>query len=571
MSTIAELDRLEALLGQLLPLSDMQRGELIEAEDWNQVVEALMQIGRAALADPQLVAVAPHEHTDQVGIGWLDARVRELLTGGGLKDPALNARFSKLERNLNRINTTLDRLLGDLRESRNRIDEVATSDLVRNNEITRLNRKVLGAADDRADIADLRSTLRTIEVDVARAVDVGARLELDGEAIDVAGLARRVGEVEQLRERLTQPSGELLDAMTFERRLLELETSLVTESDLTKALGDVRSLPGGGEFDLDSVLEAARATSREVATEALGSLGGDLRSEFDERLSGLGPQIRTEVDRSTEGLADEVLTAARAQTLEEISGLSDTLTSEVQAVLNERLDATNASVDERLTGLNESIARAVLSSVDEQLQQAVEPLVGQVLDLQVNLKMVEGQVGANEGAMEDFNTQLATQANQAARDRADIRAELHKRIETVEGRIDPTIRDAITDARSLLLSDVEATVAAARRDLEVRLAPIAREAAQTEVQVLSTSIRNDVSSIVRAEIDSSMADARKEISAEVAGMNQRVAGLVVTEVKRATAEIPALIDRGFETFQPEINRMIDRRVGRLPIDRPPIR
>lgn len=571
MSTIAELERLEALLGQLLPLSGMQRGELIEAEDWNQVVEAVMQIGRAALADPELVAVAPHEHTDQVGIGWLDARVRELLTGGGLKDPALDARFSKLERNLNRINTTLDRLLGDLRESRNRIDEVATSDLVRNNEITRLNRKVLGAADDRADIADLRSTLRTIEVDVARAVDVGARLELDGAAIDVVGLARRVGEVEQLRERLTQPSGELLDAMAFERRLLELETSLVTESDLTKALGDVRSLPGGGEFDLDSVLETARATSREVATEAVGSLGGDLRSELDERLSGFGPQIRTEVDRSTEGLADEVLAAATALTLQEISGLSDTLTSEVQGVLNERLDATNASVDERLTGLNESIARAVLSRVDEQLQQALEPLVGQVLVLQANLKMVEGQVGANEGAMEDFTTQLATQANQAARDRADMRAELHKRIETVEGRIDPTIRDAITDARSLLLSDVEATVAAARRDLEVRLAPIAREAAQTEVQVLSTSIRNDVSSIVRAEIDSSMADARKEISAEVAGMNQRVAGLVVTEVKRATAEIPALIDRGFEAFQPEINRMIDRRVGRLPIDRPPIR
>lgn len=94
---------------------------------------------------------------------------------------------------------------------------------------------------------------------------------------------------------------------------------------------------------------------------------------------------------------------------------------------------------------------------------------------------------------------------------------------------------------------------------------MARQAAVTEIQVLSTSLRTDVKSIVRQEIDASLIDIRSEISGEVAGLSRRVSGLVANEVARASADIPALVRSEFDTFRPEIDRAIDKRLGRRPI------
>ena len=67
MPTVAQLDRLKALVDRLTPLTQIQRGELIRAQDWNDVVGTLLEVARAVLADevtPQ--TVPPHEHPDQV-------------------------------------------------------------------------------------------------------------------------------------------------------------------------------------------------------------------------------------------------------------------------------------------------------------------------------------------------------------------------------------------------------------------------------------------------------------------------------------------------------------------------
>lgn len=567
MSALAELERLEALLERLVPLSDMQRGELIEAADWNQVVEALVEVGRAALGSRQLTNVAPHEHSDQVALDWLDANVRQLLTGGGLKDPAIDARFSKLERSLARINAQLDSTLNDLGEARNRIDEVSTRDLVRENTITRLNRKVLGAGDDRADIADMRSTLKTLQTDITRAVDVGARLERNGNPIDVGALVTRVEEVERLRERLTQPSGELLDALAFERRILELESSLVTEADLTEAIKGVRDTPGSG-LNLEGILSDVRNLSREVADARVAGVESDLRSRIDARLGDLAPLVQESVARSTENLREQILDASMANLEARLASGEEGLRKDLTTFLAAAFDNQSAGVEERFAGLERKVAESVMGGVDARLAEALGSINAELGAIRNEQKHFDARIDANTASIADVRTEVGVVQQEGARERSQLRAELLKRIEGVEGSFDPRIVTALDEARLALRTDIEASVSAAKRDLEGQIGITAREAAITEVQILSTNIRTDVSSMIRQEIDSNLAEVRKEISAEVEAINGRVASMVASEVKRSTANIGALVEAEFEALTPQINRMIDTRVGNRTVDSP---
>lgn len=564
MPTVAEIERLTALLERLAPLSSKQRGELIEADDWNVLVGALIEVGRAALATDESTTIPDHDHPDQVGIGWLDPRVRTLVTGGGVKDPAVETGFVKLRRDLGSMTKRIDRVNQELASSRVRINEVATNDLVRATTLTTLNRKVLGAADDRGDIADLRGTLRTLETEVARAVEVGSRLEIDGEAVDIGNLVARVGEIETLRERLTQPSGELLDASAFERRLLELESTLVTESELTSAIDGIRG-GVGNDFDIDSVLVTARDVSRETATAAVGSLGTELRSEISGRFGDIGPTVDNSVDaavgRATASLTDEILSAARSDFNNAISELDTSVRSDFDTLVEQRIAATNDRLDARLA----EIPTVVGAEVALGLENVLGEVVGRLDGMQEELGGLGGRVTTNAATVVEMNTSLAQARREDTAARVALRTEMLGRVTEVESQIGGRIAEVVDEARSILRTDLEATVAAARRDLEVRLAGVARAAAVTEVQVLSASVRTDLQSVVRQEIAASLVDVRAEISGEVAGLSQRVSGMVANEVTRATANIPNLVRDEFTTFRPEIDRIVDTRITRPPL------
>lgn len=565
MPTVAEIERLEALIGRLTPLSTRQRGEVIAADDWNLLVGALIEVGRAALAAGHDETVPPHEHPDQVSIGWLDPRVRQMVTGGGLKDPAVDTEFIKLRRDLTTLVGRIDRVGDDVDQSRARLDEVSTNDLVRESALANLNRKVLGAEDGRADIADLRSTLRTLETEVGRAVDVGTRLENNGQPIDIPALVERVAAFEAVRDRLTQPNGELLDASALEVRLLALQTSLVTQDELTEAIDDVRTGPAGGGFDLETVLDAARLASRETANASVEALGTDLRADLTRRLGEIPPVVSAEVERATSALRDDVLTAARAEFEVAASAGDASVRADLSALIEERAGATSALIEQRLAGFPDLIGSQVAQQISTQLSAALVDVGGRLDEMQSNVARLEETTRANGAMIADVDTRLESARRADAAERAQLRVDMLDRIAEVERGIDPRIVSAVDDARSILRTDLEASVAASRRDLEVRLEQVAREAATTEIQVLSTSIRTDVQSIIRQEIDANLATVRADLASEISGLNQRVAGMVSNEVARATSNIPALVNAELETFRPEFTRIVDGRISRPPI------
>ena len=135
MATSAELERLDALTKQLTPLTRTQAGALIRAQDWNAVVGALIDVARAILGSAaEATTVAPHEHTEQVTLGWLDPRLRSLIERGPLADPGAVARLGDVDRQVTRLNARLDGVDGQLGEVRNRVINVATRDLTREKE-----------------------------------------------------------------------------------------------------------------------------------------------------------------------------------------------------------------------------------------------------------------------------------------------------------------------------------------------------------------------------------------------------------------------------------------------------
>ncbi|CAM5780266.1 hypothetical protein [Cellulomonas persica] len=560
MATVVEIERLQALVERLGPLAAKARGELIAADDWNTLVAALIEVGRATVASGQ-AGVPQHEHPDQVSIGWLDPQLRQIITGGGLKDPALDSALIKLRRDVGLLDTRLSRVGEDLASTRTRVDVVATNDLTRSATLDRLNRKVLGAADDRGDIADMRTTLRTLQVEVGRAVEVGSQLEVDGRPVDVPGLVQRLGDVEKLRDRLTRPDGSLLDASGLEIRLTELQTSLVTQDQLTEAIDEVRE-GRGGAGDLEQVLDAARQAARTEAGSAVETLGTDLRSQLQARFAEIGPVVDAAVKRETAALVDQVLTTTRNELAESLTNLDTEVREAVAADLDRRLEVADARTRDQLDQLQASIAPQVERAVDNQLANALGDVRAQLERVDERQSALESQVKENSTRIAQLDERIEVNRRAEAVEREQLRKDLLTEISRLEEQIDTRIGRGLTDVRTQLALDLEANVLAARRELEVSLAEVARQAATTEVQVLGNGLQTDVQGVVRQAVATETAGVRDTVESELAGLRQQVAGLVTNEVARQTQDVPLIVEKQLATLRPELERLVDSRIGR---------
>lgn len=561
MATVSDLERLQALVERLGPLAGKVRGELIAADDWNTLVGALIEVGRATVATG-LADVPEHEHPDQVSIGWLDPRLRQIVTGGGLKDPALDTALIKLRRDVGLLDARLSRVGEDLASTRTRVETVATNDVTRSATLDRLNRKVLGAADDRGDVADLRTTLRTLQVEVGRAVEVGSLLEVEGRPVDVPGLVQRVGDIEQLRERLTRPDGSLLDASGLEVRLTELQSALVTQDQLTEAIDEVRGGGGGGPLDVDQLLDAAREAARAEAGSAVATLGTDLRSQVQQRFAEIGPVVDAAVQRETAALVEQVLATTRGELAESLRGLDAQLRESVSAELERRLELAEERTRETFERLEQSIPAQVGRAVEEQVANALGEVRERIEQVDARHEEIVGLVKEHDRRLDRLDERVQVVRRDDAVERERLRELLLAEIGRVEGQLGPRIDSGLTDVRSRLAVDLEAEVAAARRDLEVSLAETARRAAATEVQLLGTGVRTDVRGVVRQAVAAETTGVRDTVADELAGLRQQVAGLVANEVARQTQDVPRLVEAQLGMLRPELERLVDDRIGR---------
>lgn len=572
MPTVAELERLQALVGRLEPLAHKRRGELIAADDWNALVQALLEVTRVALASDRGEAVAPHAHPDEVGLGWLDARLRQLITAGGLADPAAEAELGKLRRDLGRLGTRIDGVDEGVKDVRFRVADVSTKDLAREADLIRVARRVDGLGDARVEVADVRRTLAALEVEVGRAVEVGRRLEVDGPPVDMADVLRRLGGADELRQRLTAASGELLDAAAFERRVAQLETSLVTEAELDDALRPLRDATTA--VDRAELLEEARRAALEAVDSRVAVLDADLRALVTQRLGEVEPAVEAAVGRASGALTEQILAATRQEAAAALAAAGDALRTDLTAQLDQRLSLVTDSVEARLTAALDAVDVRVDAELDARLPALTEGLEARLVaaeEGQAVLRTTTDSLAADAKATAD---RVETGLRREAAARAQVRAELTTRVDALDAGITPRLEAAVAALREGLRTDLQAELAAGRRDLEAVLSATAREAAATDVRLLGTRLESEVRVALRQELDGVRLELLKVVDERLATGETRVAGLVNEEVRRATADLSTVVQKQFDAFRPTIERIVDERMGRdspvRPMQPPPV-
>lgn len=415
MATVADIERLKALSDRLLPLSSRVRGEVIAADDWNTVVGALLEVARAVVSHSAETAVPQHEHPDQVGLGWLDPRLRALIERGPLADPASTSRITAVERQAALLGRRLEALSAQVRDLRVAGHRQETNDLDRASTLTELSRKVSGLADPRNEIAALRESLDGISANVSAVGAFAAGLG------DLTPAAVRAGleKVDQLRERLTTATGALLDAAEFERRLTELRTTLVTEEELSEALKKrPAQLTGAARAELlAEARSAAQRQAEDSATTITAALREQLASRFDE------------VTRSA-------AQAARAAAADFGDELKHTITEQLAKVIAEgqrasedRLNANagavgaalRAAVDERITRLEGSLDNRVAAAIG-----AAQPNLLAQLNAAVDARVsgLDNRLAALQNQAAALNAQVLTEQKRVNQALADLQRQI---------------------------------------------------------------------------------------------------------------------------------------------------
>jgi hypothetical protein len=501
MPTVAELQRLDALVRTLTPLTRVQAGALIRAQDWNAVVGALIEVARAILAEAKEPVVPHHEHAEQVTLGWLDPRLRGLLERGPLADPAAAARLSDFDRRVTRLGAQLTGLEEGVGEVRNRVTEVATRDLAREREVTEVRRLVDGLADGRDDVAALRDTLRAVQGDLATALEVGRRLTVEGQPVDMADLVQRLRGVEELRERLRTPAGQLLDANLLEQRLTELTTSLVTEEELNQAL-EIR--PGRiPPEDVAALRESLRAELGSGLEVSMTRVADTLRGEVTARLAEVDAQVSRAVSDALPGLRGSLLADVRPEISQAVSRGGEETRTLLSRQLDEREATLRGDLGRQLFDLQASIPATVRAEFDRQLPARLGQIRQEMDALAQRTAATETRLTDQDARMAGITSRLDS-----------VERGNRTMIQELDARLTTTIRDV--QAR------LDAMPAELRQQLATEVRGIAQEAAREEVRVLGdqlrVEVRNQITTDVRTATRAELAPVQTQLRQEMNSM-----------------------------------------------------
>ena len=554
MPTVADLDRLDAIVVTLRELTGKQRGELIEAEAWNRLVDAVIDIGRTTIEDGS-DQVPGHKHTDQVSLDWLDPRLRAQILEGGA-NPANAAALAKLERRLAEFARKLDAVSERLTRIQSDVAGVATRDVEREAAVGTALRRLDGVFDAREDVAALRGSLRTIEGQVRTAADLSNRLIDDGGGeIDFNAISRRVAAIEEIEARLTLPGGDRFAADSYARDLARLRAELVTEEELRERL---ETLQGGlSENDRAGLLDAARDAAVSANRDTLAALETDLRRSQDDSLRQIEGTLDTRIGAATGDLRDRILSVARDEQAALLTARLDSFRTTQTAEMDRRLAAQADGLTAQMTAMNASVRDDVSAQVSARLEERIggtdariEALNRTITALDDQMTGITGTLAAQAERVETVNRELL-----AATSRLNV--QLTERIGGIEATLDERIGVAAQDLRAAIRAERQGEMAVMRDQLGTQLTRTIRDVARTEVTMATSQLRGEMTDIATAAIRSDIDAIRAELRETSVVSDARLSGLVSAEVRRQTADLDARIDVALENRDIRIDRDVD--------------
>ncbi len=526
MPTVVELERLRALVERLLPLASVQRGDVIRADNWNLVVESLIEMARTLTALQTDQDVPSHEHISEVSLDWLDAELRQLIERGPLNDPVATSRVLKIEQRATELSDSLasvGRTLGGLRE---RLDETITRDLVREHSMVKVTQKVDGIADGREDVLALRRTLEVIRKDTGSVLELRENLLIDGRPISMKVFNERMKTLEEMRDRLRLPSGQVLDGVLFEQRLQTVENRFVPRDELDDILG-------GRKVELsDNDFERIQGSIRVQFSSDLEKMS----KEFDERMRVEFNSRFADVEKIVAGVVADSIPSLR-------DSLSESLRSDLLSVVESRTRGLQSDFDKKLTQLRSDLELRVdrgFTEVQAELKlirAEIPPIRSQVENMTVVTggiaSEMEKRLGAERAAMES-TIDARISAERSAADKRTQDALLRSEKSTAD-----QTRTLVTGEVNGGMRNLEATFNAALARSEKDLMQKTGELVTREV---AGSIRN-----LEGSIDTKIQDGVKR------GVAAQVEGIVDSAVGRKMAEV----EKGLRaTISDEVKRQI---------------
>ncbi|MGE0824803.1 MAG: hypothetical protein AB7P18_22125 [Candidatus Binatia bacterium] len=548
MPTAADLERLRALSERLLPLSSVQRGELIRAQDWNVLVGALIEVAQAVLAQEENPQVVGHDHADQVTVAWLAPALRSLVERGPLSDPAGVAKLIDLGQQVKRLTTQIDQGATNLAEFRGRLTDVQTRDLQRQAEVTAVRRNLDGITDARDDIQALRETLGAVQRDVRIAAEVATRLTADGQIIDVAGLVTRVGDLEQLRERLRTPTGDLFDARGLELRLTQLTNTFVTQEQLDDALRRRRTeIP---PEVLSGIEERVTASVNEELQGRFEGLRTEIRNETTERLSGVDGFVSRAVADALPGVTTSVTEAVRAQIDAARRAAITEATTAAQQALAQREAAIRADIGRQLEDLRGTIGTAVRAELERQLPAQLNPLQREVANLSENLQATTSRLDRQAETLDRHEASLRDLSRSVSAIGPSVRADVLNELDVRASALRQELQQQLAAADAANRQRLESSIADLRRTVLDEATRVAGERASAEARAIRTQILAEVRTIAREEVNVVLRDrVRMAVGEAVHEAVAALPGMVSQEVARATSTLRAVVREEVEALR----------------------
>ncbi|QPJ61319.1 MAG: hypothetical protein G3M70_05200 [Candidatus Nitronauta litoralis] len=555
MPTVAKLEKLEALIERLEPIAEKHRGELIEAPHWNSLVDSVIEVARSVLADDKTEEVPPHEHSDQVGLTWLDTKLRGLILEGGLNDPGSESQLFKLNREIDVLSKQFDQLRDSLSQLKSDLNGVSTRDLMRESDMTRVSRKIDGIADAREDVTNLRQTLRTLETDVKRAVEFGQTVVRDGETINIADMLTRVERVETLRADLTNTEGKVFNANDFEKRLVELQNTLVTEEELDEVLKTVRDQVGS---DLrSSVLEETREIAQKVTTEAMEPIKNELLGQVKEQMDSISSSIDTRVNDATSDLAANLSNTLQKETQTEIDRRMNLLKAEITQESETNLGNFSKSIDQRFSSFQDDVGERISSGIATQLEGTLKDFETRLNESDTRITELSNRTDENIEQSKANATRIEQTRLELLAADASSRSSVSKQLSEMEKNLNESLTAKTNSLRDTLNEDLNISMNQKITDLEARLSKTASESARVETKLQTNELRADVNDIVQNQMTVLQKDLEASIEKRFTSNNSRLNGLVAEEVARSTSDLNKRIRTEIEAIETERKRNIE--------------
>ncbi len=375
MATSSDLDRLEALIDQLVPLSKVQTGEPLLAESWNTIVRILIELTRTVLTNERDTSAVPHLHEEEVVLGWLEPKLRTLILEGPLSDPVNMSKVLKIERALNRLNERVDKTDTEVSEVRGRVSEVAVRDLVRESSLTSVDRRIDSISDGRDDVSSLRRSVNSIKADIVNAIEASKKFQIDGELASMEDINLRIKSVESLKARLTNPEGDILDAIELEKRFAELKNDFVTEEELNASLGELKQAK--------EVSEAIEKAKEELSV----SLTAKLEQEQEVSHAALEAKIIKSIPNVPSLVDDSLAVVLPSLLSKEVASIKDELTATVQANLKKELDAAAVIIESNILAKTPDVNALIDVAMHEKVSNMVADEIAGATSRLVDVKI----------------------------------------------------------------------------------------------------------------------------------------------------------------------------------------